>query len=231
MSSLDYNKRLKFGDYFSNGLIISLILSIISILYFYLYVSIIDPDFIDNLLELQSKEMYKKGLSEEQIEIALKYSKNFMSPTIMMIISFFTTIIFGLLISLIASVVGLSNSQNKGLNLTEKYLSPDGRIRRIVYASRIIILDIVCLTFPIIIAQYINNDFAFKIILIITLIVIYGLTIIQSIKRLHDIGTKGWYALLLFIPVINIILNLILIFKDGENKTNEYGQNPKSIAI
>ena len=45
-----------------------------------------------------------------------------------------------------------------------------------------------------------------------------------SIRRMHDIGKSGWYTL---IP----IYNLILWARDGESKTNEYGDDPKGRSV
>lgn len=41
-----------------------------------------------------------------------------------------------------------------------------------------------------------------------------------AIRRMHDIGKSGWYIL---IP----IYNLTLFAKDGEPRTNKYGDDPK----
>ncbi|WP_048690845.1 DUF805 domain-containing protein [Catenovulum maritimum] len=51
----------------------------------------------------------------------------------------------------------------------------------------------------------------------------FYITIVAGIKRLHDINRKGWYLLLLFVPLINLILVLILLFKSGDIGENEYG--------
>ena len=42
-------------------------------------------------------------------------------------------------------------------------------------------------------------------------------------QRLHDLNRSGWYGLLLLVPVINIGLLLILIFKAGDPAPNRYG--------
>ena len=47
-----------------------------------------------------------------------------------------------------------------------------------------------------------------------------------SIQRLHDIGLSAWYALLLIIPIANIVLWLVLVFKSGDSGQNRYGNPP-----
>lgn len=57
-------------------------------------------------------------------------------------------------------------------------------------------------------------------------------TLAVSVRRLHDIGKSGWFLLLMFIPLINIILVVLILAKDGDIGDNKYGSNPKvSISI
>ncbi|GAB2898489.1 hypothetical protein GCM10027046_30440 [Uliginosibacterium flavum] len=44
--------------------------------------------------------------------------------------------------------------------------------------------------------------------------------------RCHDIGWSGWLSLLLFVPVANFILTLILLFMPGQEDDNEFGEMP-----
>lgn len=43
------------------------------------------------------------------------------------------------------------------------------------------------------------------------------------IRRLHDIGMSGFWVLVLPIPIVNLILAIILLFKKGVDGTNKYG--------
>lgn len=54
--------------------------------------------------------------------------------------------------------------------------------------------------------------------------------IFATIQRLHDLGKSEWYALLFFIPLVNIFFILILLFKKGELKDNQYGSAPKGVC-
>ena len=54
--------------------------------------------------------------------------------------------------------------------------------------------------------------------------VVAGLAI--TVKRLHDIGRPGWHWWLLMIPLYNIYLALVLLFKQGSIGPNEFGHNP-----
>lgn len=46
-------------------------------------------------------------------------------------------------------------------------------------------------------------------------------SIAVGVRRMHDVGKSGWYLL---IPIYNIVLAAT----EGEQKRNEYGENPKS---
>ena len=48
-----------------------------------------------------------------------------------------------------------------------------------------------------------------------------------GVRRLHDAGKSGWYYLVGFIPLIGWIWLLILLCKDSQPGTNEWGVNPK----
>lgn len=61
--------------------------------------------------------------------------------------------------------------------------------------------------------------------------VVFALALIRlilSIGRLHDLNFSGWYSLLTFVPIVNIVLELILWFKDGTPGTNRFGKDPKN---
>lgn len=44
-----------------------------------------------------------------------------------------------------------------------------------------------------------------------------------AVQRLHDIGRSGWWALLMLIPLVNVVLALYLLFAPGDPYDNEYG--------
>ena len=49
-----------------------------------------------------------------------------------------------------------------------------------------------------------------------------------KIKRLHDFNASGFYILLSFVPVVNLILNIVCAFWRGNHCENQYG-NPTSL--
>ena len=50
--------------------------------------------------------------------------------------------------------------------------------------------------------------------------------VLLSIQRLHDIDRSGWFILLFFIPLLNAVLMLALIFMPGSAERNQFGAPP-----
>jgi len=46
-------------------------------------------------------------------------------------------------------------------------------------------------------------------------------------RRLHDVGHSGLMILILLLPIIGWIWLLVLLFKDSQHNTNQWGYNPK----
>jgi uncharacterized membrane protein YhaH (DUF805 family) len=48
------------------------------------------------------------------------------------------------------------------------------------------------------------------------------------VRRLHDIGKSGWWALLVLVPFIGFIVILVFTVQDSQAGANSYGPSPKS---
>ena len=62
---------------------------------------------------------------------------------------------------------------------------------------------------------------------------VYGLgifipAIAVSIWRLHDTDRSGWWLLLAFVPIVDLVL-IWFMAQDSNAGTNRYGQNPKLV--
>ena len=55
-------------------------------------------------------------------------------------------------------------------------------------------------------------------------------TLAVAARRFHDIGKSGWWQLLLFVPITNIIVLILLLTKDSMPFDNLYGPNPKGLT-
>ena len=55
-----------------------------------------------------------------------------------------------------------------------------------------------------------------------------------TVRRLHDTGRSGWWVLLYFIPIVNIVGVFVLIYfcaLDSKFEANEYGPSPKYMSV
>jgi len=51
------------------------------------------------------------------------------------------------------------------------------------------------------------------------------------IRRFHDLDQSGWMALLCFVPVVNLLALLLLIFAPGTRGPNRYGVQPGAALV
>lgn len=47
-----------------------------------------------------------------------------------------------------------------------------------------------------------------------------------TVKRLHDLDRSGWHLLLFMVPLYNVYLALVLLFKKGTEGQNQFGSDP-----
>ena len=60
-------------------------------------------------------------------------------------------------------------------------------------------------------------------------VLIPGLAV--CVRRLHDVGKSGWMFFIVLIPIAGGIWMLILMVTDSIAGENEYGPNPKEVAV
>ncbi len=48
------------------------------------------------------------------------------------------------------------------------------------------------------------------------------------VRRLHDIGKSGWWALMVFLPFVGALVLLYFSVQDSQAEANAYGPSPKS---
>lgn len=106
---------------------------------------------------------------------------------------------------------------NKGM--FKRPFSFHGRIRRAEYGISFIIYFIWAMILN---AATASNDMpeGLAIFLLVTYIPMIWFILAQSCKRCHDRGNSGWYQLIPF-------YFFVLLFGDGEEGLNDYGNNPK----
>lgn len=98
------NGFISYGQAVGAGVIISLYAAILTAIFGYLLYAVIDPGLVQKMLDMSEQQMLDKGLSDDQVEMALKMSAKFMSPLVLTIGSLFNGVFFGLIISLIEAI-------------------------------------------------------------------------------------------------------------------------------
>lgn len=71
--------------------------------------------------------------------------------------------------------------------------------------------------------RLIPSNTVISIIEIILLLLIFWFMFSVFVRRLHDLNKSGWLCLLVFVPLVNVILGIILLFKPGSHDVNRFG--------
>ena len=105
---------LTIGQALKTGVGIALIGSIISLLYFFILLNFIEPDFLVNKMALGEAKMIENypNLTDEQIQQQLEIGKKFMTPAIMIAFALVFSLFFGFVFSLISGFIQ-KNEPNK----------------------------------------------------------------------------------------------------------------------
>jgi len=91
------NSYLSYSQGIGIAFWMSLVSSVISSLFTYVYVKFVDAGFIEMMKETQLEQFQEKGMSEAQIEQAMKFSEMFMKPE--------SLLLFGIVFGIIGIVV------------------------------------------------------------------------------------------------------------------------------
>jgi Protein of unknown function (DUF4199) len=102
---------LSVGEAIKVGLAISLIAGIISALYNFVFISFIEPDFVNQMLEISREKMIESNpsMTEEQMEMGLSISRKMMSPGIMSAMAIVFTLFLGFIFSLVSGLIMKQN--------------------------------------------------------------------------------------------------------------------------
>lgn len=57
------------------------------------------------------------------------------------------------------------------------------------------------------------------------------LSFVLAKRRFNDVNRSGWFSLLLWVPLVNFIVSLYLIFARGDEGDNDYGAAPSPNSL
>jgi hypothetical protein len=98
------NGFMNFGQGIGIGFWASLTGTGISSTFMYIYIKFVDSGFLDMIKEQQMAQFQERGMSDEQIEQAMKFASMFTTPEAIFIFGLVGGIIFGVIIALIVSI-------------------------------------------------------------------------------------------------------------------------------
>ena len=98
---------LSVGEAIKVGLAISLISGIIYAIYSYIFVTVIEPDFVNQMLVFAEEQMIEDNpeMTEAQLNMAMDMTEKFMSPMMMTAFAIIGSLFFGFIISLISGMI------------------------------------------------------------------------------------------------------------------------------
>lgn len=100
---------ISYGKCIAAGALISLFASILLAIYSYLFFTFFDTTSIQKMMDLAEENLVKKGMTDEQIEMAMKYTAKMMTPAWMAIMSILMYVFWGTIISLIIGIFAKKN--------------------------------------------------------------------------------------------------------------------------
>ena len=105
-----------------------------------------------------------------------------------------------------------------------------GRVRYLAYQSSAVLLCylatsvVFAMMFSLGVRSTNPTFMMFLPLLVVLLIFICSFVFMR--RRLNDIGHSGWFAILAFVPFVNFLFSLYLVFAPGSEGINQYGPAP-----
>lgn len=101
----DGDGYMNYGQGLGLGTLMSLISSVLSSIFTFVYIKFVNPAFLENTKAAQIAAMEERGMSDAEIEQALKMSESFSGPTAILIFGIIMGVFFGFIISLVVSAI------------------------------------------------------------------------------------------------------------------------------
>jgi hypothetical protein len=96
---------LSWGQGVKIGVGIAILAALISVIYSYIFVTFVEPDFMEQIMEVQNQKFLDQGMSQEQIEAANAISEKFKSPLVTSALGIIASAIGGFIVSAIAAAI------------------------------------------------------------------------------------------------------------------------------
>ncbi len=100
----DLGGHISYGKALGTGTLIAICGGIISAVFTIIFFTYIAPDMAQKIMDAAQQQMADKGMSEEQIQMAMTYTAKFMSPGWLFLFSLLGSALMGLIFSLFISI-------------------------------------------------------------------------------------------------------------------------------
>ena len=102
-AELPSNEDFGYGRALGTGVMITLFAALFSVVFNYLYSAVINPNFVEIMVQAQTLKFEEKGLSGEQVERAVGLMRAMMTPGLQAAFGFLFVMFSGALISLVCA--------------------------------------------------------------------------------------------------------------------------------
>ncbi|MFY0603267.1 MAG: DUF4199 domain-containing protein [Flavobacteriaceae bacterium] len=109
----DNGGYLSFGQGVKVGMFIALLSAVISIIYNQVFINFIEPDFMNQMLEVQKTTWEEANMTQEQMEAAEGMFETFSSPLITSLFAIVGAAFFGFIISAISAAVMKKSAEDQ----------------------------------------------------------------------------------------------------------------------
>ena len=100
---------------------------------------------------------------------------------------------------------------------------PKGRIKRLEFFLSNVLLSLFLFVLVTFIQKIANNNDIFIALFFLFLACLSAyVSIVLTIKRCHDVNLSGWFYFLYFVPLVNFIFILYLLFRASVDINNRY---------
>lgn len=101
----DFGGFISFGQAFGAGFLFCILTAAFSAVLSYIMLNFIAPDMVGEILKVTEQRMLDKGMTDEQVDMAMEMTRKFMTPVMMIVWVIVWTAIFGAIASLIAAAI------------------------------------------------------------------------------------------------------------------------------
>jgi len=108
----DLRGFISFGQAFSIGFLFCMLIAGIGIITNLLMTQLIAPDMMGEIMKYTEQKMIDRGMRDEQIQMAMKWTKTMMTPVAQSIIIILFTAIIGAILSLIVAAIMRKENPN-----------------------------------------------------------------------------------------------------------------------